>query len=403
MESPPLPKSSYDTGLADGLQSFIKKISCHGLLSPSEQESFCLELDEKKFPIFLLLWWAGLRPLPTYYTARVSSCPVIGPSLKKAKPSALRTSSPDPQELEELSSMVNSPPSKPPDPLSFEALNALEEERATMPSGLFARATPASLKKACHAAEPVLDSYIELRKKFMLYNMRMVIRYARTSGYDPSQTMDYIQEGIQGLSKAIDRFGVSLGHRFSTYATWWIKQSIKRYITESCSTIRLPTGYVELRNKIHNCSESYIEKHGKPPSRQFLAESFGVPEARVSQVLERNPTMVNLDAPIDSQEREGSSLADRISDPEAVDPVDIASDEYLKDRLEELLDSLSPREKNIVVLRYGIGDGTRHTLEEIGRILDLTRERIRQVEAKAIRRLRHPRQLRILLGDSAAT
>ena len=232
-------------------------------------------------------------------------------------------------------------------------------------------------KKMVEGSEQEKDA---ARKRMSEANLRYVGR--------GMQLLDLIQEGNLGLMKAVEKFDYTKGYKFSTYATWWIRQSITRAIADQARTIRIPVHMVETINRVLRTSHSMVQKLGREPTTTEIAQELHMEVSKVEEILKIAQEPVSLETPIG--EEEDSHLGDFIQDDEASQPSEEASYTLLREQLEEVLSTLTPREEQVLRMRFGLVDGKPHTLEEVGKEFDVTRERIRQIESKALRKLRHP-------------
>jgi len=256
--------------------------------------------------------------------------------------------------------------------------------------------SPDKLRKRVAVIRLVFAEYEEAKRKLSGGNLRLVVSIAKKYRNRGLSFLDIIQEGNTGLMRAVDKYEYRRGYKFSTYATWWIRQAITRAIADHARTIRIPVHMIETMSRLRNISRDLLQELGREATIEEIAKRAKMPMAEVRRVLKISRHPISLDRPVG--EGEDSYFGDFIEDGAAENPVSTASNEMLKERIEQVLKSLTYREREIIKLRYGIGDGYTYTLEEVGKIFKVTRERVRQVEAKAIRKLQHPVRCRKLEG-----
>lgn len=252
----------------------------------------------------------------------------------------------------------------------------------------------AEIKQEIKTLQRDVDKGADAKKRLAEANLRLVVSIAKRYVGRGMLFLDLIQEGNLGLIKAVEKFDYKKGYKFSTYATWWIRQAITRAIADQARTIRIPVHMVETINKLIRVSRQLLQELGREPSPEEIAKEMNMPVERVREILKISQEPVSLETPIG--EEEDSHLGDFIKDDNVPVPADAAAFTLLKEQLEEVLGTLTEREQKVLTLRFGLEDGRARTLEEVGKEFNVTRERIRQIEAKALRKLRHPSRSRKL-------
>ena len=284
-------------------------------------------------------------------------------------------------------------------PENLEVPETFEEETATTdPVRMYLKEIGKipllSAEEELELAKKISEGDENAKKRMVEANLRLVVSVAKHYLGRGMQLLDLIQEGNMGLLKAVEKFDYTKGYKFSTYATWWIRQSITRAVADQARTIRIPVHMVETINRVSRTSRSLVQELGREPTLSEISQALGISEEKIAEVMKIAQDPVSLETPVG--EEDDSHLGDFIPDGEAAEPAESASYNMLRQQLAEVMQTLSPRECKVLRLRFGLEDGRAHTLEEVGKEFDVTRERVRQIEAKALRKLRHPSRSKIL-------
>ena len=261
--------------------------------------------------------------------------------------------------------------------------------------------TPESLRRRCELMISRFKEYEQAKRDLSGGNLRLVVSIAKKYRNRGLSFLDLIQEGNTGLMRAVDKYEYRRGYKFSTYATWWIRQAITRAIADQARTIRIPVHMIETMSKLRNVSKKLLQEKGREPTIEETARAANISVEETRRVMKISRHPISLDRPVG--ESEDSYFGDFIEDETAENPINAATQEMLKEKIDSVLKTLTYREREIIKLRYGLGDGYTYTLEEVGRIFKVTRERVRQIEAKAVRKLQHPVRSRQLEGFLEST
>ncbi len=280
-------------------------------------------------------------------------------------------------------------------------LKSARDERADLQAELadlvnLTLETPESMRSRMRSLNDKFDAYEQAMRELSGGNLRLVVSIAKKYRNRGLSFLDLIQEGNTGLMRAVDKYEYRRGFKFSTYATWWIRQAITRAIADQARTIRIPVHMIETMSKLRKVGKKLLQENGREPSVEEMAEAAGVNLEEARRVMKISRSPISLDRPVG--ESEDSYFGDFIEDHGTDSPVNTAASEMLKDKIDAVLKTLTYREREIIKLRYGLGDGYTYTLEEVGRIFKVTRERVRQIEAKAVRKLQHPVRSKQLRG-----
>ena len=256
--------------------------------------------------------------------------------------------------------------------------------------------SPRSLRKRCENFRKQFNEYEAVKRQLSSGNLRLVVSIAKKYRNRGLSFLDLIQEGNTGLMRAVDKYEYRRGFKFSTYATWWIRQAITRAIADQARTIRIPVHMIDVLTKLRNVQKTLLQEFGREATLEEIAQGAGIELDEVRRVMEIGRHPVSLDRPVGDSE--DSSFGEFLEDSNTETPVKSASNGILRSKIESLLKTLTFREREIIRLRYGLTDGYNYTLEEVGRIFKVTRERVRQIEAKAVKKLQHPIRAQHLAG-----